>query len=114
MDIKKIIIQSLIINLLTFVSGFLIGLCILDQVLLLSLVGLSNILVIAGAIVVITCKQKQKLVHIIGIWLCLTVMSLVNIPLFGFQFKEIISGSILVGIISLISYFIGKLINKFL
>ena len=121
---KRIILHVLIIWILTFYAGFLIGFAVTvtggnaqSEGYMLA-IGLSNLSVIFFAALIISIFERPTWKHLSVMTLILTIKSLVNTFDGQFTFEKILIGGgislVLVFVAKLLSIFVNRVVAKFI
>ena len=119
MNWKWIIIHSLLLYIVSWISGFIIGFTIsftgqdasIETPLILTLIGLSNLFFIFFGIMLIAIIQRSDWIHFIYVWIVLSIASIPNL-LIGFTLREIINGCIFMLVVVMLGKLFGLLISK--
>ena len=119
MNWKWIIIHSLILYIISGVSGFIIGFTIAftgqdaftETPLFLTLIGLSNLFFMFFGIMLIAIIQRPDWIHFIYVWIVLSIASIPNV-LMGFKLGEIINACIFMLVVMMLGKLVGLLISK--
>ena len=114
LDIKKVALNTLLIWLATFLSGFIIGFAaaVGGAPANIALIGISNLVITFGLMLWFTIKQNMDWLHFMAVLLALLGVSLFNL-FFGTSLVQLLAGFVVASVACLVARIIGLMILRF-